>query len=148
MTEAAAHILVVVIDEPPKPVVRKRLSMAEKIEILARQAICPACKEPLGSPACIEWHHPNELAISGDDSIENRVAMHKQPCHHIVTNGTKATTAGSSKHKVAKVDRLAEANAEFVARMKKGKPDRKTPSRWAGQKMKSRPFPTRNQRGQ
>lgn len=95
---------------------RRRLNLTDKVEILAIQAICPKCDKPLGQVKGIDWHHPNELEISGDDSNANRVAMHHD-CHAIVTNGTKATSAGSSKHKVAKVRRLVSAQGTHLLKM-------------------------------
>ncbi len=95
---------------------RRRLTLADQVTILARQAKCPKCGQPLGNVKGIDWHHPNELAISKDDSVENRSGMHKD-CHAVVTNGTKATSAGSSKHKVAKVRRLVKKGVRHGQKM-------------------------------
>jgi len=68
--------------------------------------------------------------------------MHKQPCHHAVTNGTKATSAGSSKNKIAKVRRCSKKNAAFNARMAQGltRHEEARPGRWPAQKWPSRKF--------
>ena len=67
----------------------------------------------------IEREHFLERALGGADEPSNCVYSHKA-CHAIVTNGTKATTAGSSKHRIAKCKRIANP---------KQKPKRKWPSR-------------------
>lgn len=90
--------------------------MRDQVRILARQARCALSGEPLGDYSAIEWDHIGERAITFDDSWENFQAVLTDP-HDIKTNGTKATTAGSSKHKVAKVRRLASAEAHRWNRM-------------------------------
>jgi hypothetical protein len=49
----------------------------------------------------IENEHLHEHALDGPDDPINRRFSHK-PCHDLVTNGTPVTTAGSSKHRIAK----------------------------------------------
>lgn len=49
----------------------------------------------------IEREHIHELALGGaDDPINCRYSLSAN--HNIATNGTPATTAGSSKHRIAK----------------------------------------------
>lgn len=51
----------------------------------------------------IEKEHLHERALEGPDEPFNCRFSHKAaPCHHTVTNGTPATTAGSSKQRIAK----------------------------------------------
>jgi hypothetical protein len=86
---------------------RRRLSDRQKTEIIMRQlGNCWRCGESMLAEQIIAYHHINELEISGDDSIENIVAVHQHPCHDILTNGTGATTLNSSKHRIAKAKRL------------------------------------------
>ncbi len=73
----------------------------------------------------IEREHYIELSLGGEDEPRNCVYSHAT-CHNRITNGTKATTAGSSKHKIAKVNRITGKT--------KNKPKAK---------IKSRPFPKR-----
>lgn len=85
---------------------RRRWTLKDRLEILVRQAYCPKCGGKLGELKGLEWHHQHELALGGADEPENVVALHKD-CHAIVTNGPGATSAGSSKHKIAKARRLS-----------------------------------------
>jgi len=54
----------------------------------------------------IEKEHLHERALGGPDEWGNWRWSH-EACHSIVTNGTKATAAGSSKHRIAKARRIA-----------------------------------------
>lgn len=57
----------------------------------------------------LEREHLHELALGGKDEPENcRYSL--KAAHAIVTNGTPATSAGSSKHKIAKDRRLRIAS--------------------------------------
>jgi len=71
--------------------------------VLLSQAWCAKCGKPLNGD--VEWNHALAHAIGGSDGPENIEAIHTD-CHKIETNGTKATTAGSTKQVVAKVKRL------------------------------------------
>lgn len=96
---------------------RKRFSESMVIETLARQGFpveCYRCHDLVcvydgknvfwfGGP--IEREHVTEISLGGADDPSNCVYSHKA-CHKIITNGTKATSAGSSKHRKAKVDRI------------------------------------------
>jgi len=55
----------------------------------------------------IEREHVHEIALGGPDELDNMRWSHKE-CHAKITDGTKATTAGSSKHRIAKADRIAK----------------------------------------
>lgn len=88
---------------------RRRLSEREVIAVLLQQGAvirCPRCKELLISAGDIEREHFHELALGGRDEVANCFYSHGA-CHAVVTNGTPATTAGSSKHKIAKTARMA-----------------------------------------
>lgn len=106
---------------------RKRFTERQVLETLIRQGAkitCLRCKELilLEDVPTVEREHFHEMALGGADDPENCFYSHG-PCHSIVTNGTPATTAGSSKHKIAKTKRMAAGG-------KKRK----------GPKMRSRPF--------
>lgn len=95
------------VSDLPKQVLppRRKPTLAEQVQILARQATCALSGEPIGSYKKIEWDHSTERAIGGKDSIDNWQAVLKVP-HRKKTSGTKATSAGSSVHKAAKVKQL------------------------------------------
>lgn len=95
---------------------RRALTTLDKLKIIVRQAVCPKCGEKLGAVTGLEFHHVHELALGGEDALENLTALHAE-CHAVVTNGTGATSAGSSKHKIAKVRRLSAREAEFRSRL-------------------------------
>lgn len=100
---------------------RRRFTESMIIETLAWKRIvipCYRCKEPLcfvderngftlvwPKGNAIEREHVTEIALGGADAPHNCAYSHKL-CHAIATNGTKATTAGSSKQRIAKVRRL------------------------------------------
>lgn len=66
----------------------------------------------------IEKEHLHERGLDGPDEPFNCRYSHKsEPCHHTVTNGPPATSAGSSKHRIAKAKRLATETAMHRAVM-------------------------------
>jgi hypothetical protein len=95
---------------------RKRFTERQVLETLLLQntAIrCFRCCSPLTLDkqddhyvGKAEREHIHEFELGGDDTPDN-CAYSAKSCHSIVTNGTKATTAGSSKHRIAKVARIA-----------------------------------------
>lgn len=88
---------------------RKAITLATKVAVLQSQALCGCgCGEKLGED--IIWDHVLAHALEGSDGPENIRAV-RVDCDKIITNGTKATTAGSTKHVVAKVRRLAKKAA-------------------------------------
>lgn len=121
---------------------RKRWSERDVIETLAWQGIivtCFRCGEPFVEfPATFafrwlrlpEREHIHELKLGGQDAPFNCRYSCKE-CHSKITNGTKATSAGSSKHRIAKVKRLRNP-----------KPS-KHPMKSSGRKLQSRPFQKR-----
>ena len=110
---------------------RKRATERQVIEVLIVQGAvvpCYRCRVAFQTGDVIEREHLHELALGGSDTPDNWRYSHKT-CHDEVTNGTKATTAGSSKHKIAKANRLA-----------------KGPKKRKGRKIPSRPFPKRSKK--
>lgn len=96
---------------------RKRFTEREVIETLAWQGVfvtCFRCKKPFyeqQGDGCLyrvldpEREHLLEIALDGADKPFN-CRYSCSGCHAIITNGTKATSAGSSKQRIAKVRRL------------------------------------------
>ena len=107
---------------------RKRFTEREVIETLIRQGACVRCYRTgkvisVGDVPRLEREHYIELALGGKDDPTNCLYSLKE-AHAVVTNGTKATTAGSSKHKVAKDRRLRMAKlakAEVEVKLTKEK---------------------------
>jgi hypothetical protein len=98
---------------------RRKLTTVDKLRILIRECHCPLCGEKLGSLDDVEFDHEIALVNGGEDSISNLRGVHRA-CHSRKTHGPgnerRITTAGSDRHIAAKVDRLAERQAEFEAR--------------------------------
>ncbi len=112
---------------------RKRFTEREVLDTLYYSYIvvpCYRCRARLFPDDEVEREHITELALGGKDEPANCAYSHKL-CHDIVTNGTKATTAGSSKQRIAK-----------VARIIADKPSRR-PMKSSGKKIPSRPFQKR-----
>ena len=114
---------------------RRKFSEKDVLETLRCSGYiirCFRCGEELDTfdPAVkIQREHVTELALGGKDEPSNCAYSHKA-CHDRITNGTKATTAGSSKQRIAKVRRL---RGENKPKMKRAWP--------AGRKLQSRPWP-------
>jgi hypothetical protein len=88
---------------------RRALSQENFVRMLLAQGAvipCGCCKKPITDAKNIRREHLNEYKISDDDSVGNQQLWHAYPCSHKKTNGTKATTLGSSKHIIAKAKRL------------------------------------------
>lgn len=84
---------------------RKAITLATKVAVLQSQAVCGCgCGAPLKGEA-IQYDHCLAHALEGSDGPENIRAV-LADCHDRITNGTRATTAGSTKQVVAKVKRL------------------------------------------
>jgi hypothetical protein len=96
------------------------------------------CGVQLGARENVTFDHIGERAITGDDSEENYRPICKA-CDKIKTNGFPATTAGSSKGKIAKVRRITKDQEAFRQRLlAKDSGEPKPPSKW-----KSRKFETK-----
>lgn len=107
---------------------RKRFSERQVIETLWYSGItitCFRCHRLLDPADKIEREHILEIALGGKDEPSNCAYSHKE-CHAKITNGTKATTAGSSKQRIAKVARILSPRKSRRTMPKSG---RKIPSR-------------------
>jgi hypothetical protein len=113
---------------------RKRFTEREVLTTLLMQGAtikCPApgCGQPIMLGHIIERHHFHEIKLGGADIPQNCCYIHAE-CHAKITNGTKATTAGSSKHKIAKTKRLeAERLGTEPEKIKRKWPSRPIQSR-------------------
>lgn len=115
---------------------------------------------PLRKP---EREHLHEYGLDGPDSPAN-CRYSCSDCHKVITNGTKATTAGSSKNRIAKathknrtdkfvVNKPApgvEAHAGAPAKPKSqwlSRPMQSGPKQWPRRKLQhGRPLPKRGSR--
>lgn len=112
---------------------RKKFSEKEVIETLAHQGVivaCYRCHKPLmvrGGDGILYWvdgaerEHITEIALGGADAPHNCAYSH-EACHAKITNGTKATTAGSSKQRIAKVRRLRGEGKPKARKRIQGRP--------------------------
>ncbi len=107
---------------------RKTITVAIMRESLLMQAyetdrpiLCPLCYAPIlpGGPTILE--HLHAIGLGGPDTPENRRLVHKH-CADRKTFGTKATTAGSDIHLIAKGRRLRGETGQ-------GRPKRKIQGR-------------------
>jgi hypothetical protein len=86
----------------------------------------------LENVAQIEREHLHEIALGGPDVPENcRYSL--KGSHKIATNGTPATTAGSSKNRIAKANNPNRKENFIVRKRAPGEP--KPKSRWASRPM-------------
>lgn len=112
---------------------RKRFSEMQVLQTLwfsGARVTCHRCRKILDPMDEIEREHILEIALGGEDEPHNCAYSHKL-CHAIITNGTKATAAGSSKQRIAKIRRLQSPRKS------------KHPVKSSGKKLPSRPFPKR-----
>ncbi|MGV2975645.1 HNH endonuclease [Roseibium alexandrii] len=96
---------------------RRARSLKDKLEIMVKQAICPACGERLGDLDGLEWDHIHPLALGGSDNDNGNFQVLHRSCHRKKTSGTKATSTGSDIHEIAKTKRLSKDHDEFVSRL-------------------------------
>lgn len=111
---------------------RKRFSEQQVIETMWHQGVvivCYRCRgvvQPvvLGAEGSyyfpVQREHLHEIALGGPDIPANCRYSHIE-CHKIVTDGSPASSVGSSKHRIAKVKRI-----QAGGKKRKG---RKIPSR-------------------
>lgn len=144
---------------------RSAFSERKVIETLLRQGAvipCFRCRIALTleDVATVEREHLVEVGLDGENTPENCRYSHgqrsEQGCHGIVTNGNGATSAGSSKHRIAKTKRMAGKKADRFKALPTGanvfvepaethagiRPKRQ----WASPKLQSRPFRKREAR--
>lgn len=89
---------------------RRQFRETEVLEVLILQGAiipCHRCRVAFTAEDVrarnIEKEHLHERELGGADEPENCRFSHKsRPCHAQVTHGTKATWAGSSRHRIAK----------------------------------------------
>ena len=129
---------------------RRALTTLDKLKIMVRQAVCPACGEKLGNLGDCEFDHEHSLAMGGEDDLDNLRAKHVD-CHAKKTARDAAARAkvkritGKTKTR-NKADRFAplpmgadvyeaEPNASVSRGVKRPWPK--------GREIPSRPFPTR-----
>lgn len=115
---------------------RKAIPVKTQVSVAIRQANksayydgglgvrCPLCSLVLTSdePRILEHltPHATMVALGKDpDAIENLAYVHK-PCADKKTYGTKATTAGSDAHAIAKGKRFDRVNAGERSRKRRG----------------------------
>ncbi len=107
---------------------RRATTVANMREMLLQQASerghpieCVICYEPIWPLQPTIREHMHALALGGQDTPDNWRLVHK-PCARKKTIGTKATTAGSDIHLIAKGTRLRGETGQ-------GRPKRPIPSR-------------------
>jgi 5-methylcytosine-specific restriction endonuclease McrA len=88
---------------------RKAITDKMKLEgaICWGSVVCTNCCIRFKFPREIEWDHFNPVAMGGRHDDSNIRPLCKE-CHKLKTFGSKATTAGSDIHKIAKVKRIAK----------------------------------------
>lgn len=119
---------------------RRRFSEREVIETLIRQGVEVRCyrtksRITLVTVGLLEREHLTELALGGADGPSN-CAYSLKSAHAEVTNGSAATSAGSSKQRIAKTKRLVKSVALHAAIMS-GEAERPV------SRMRGRDFPKR-----
>lgn len=90
----------------------RQLRELEVLEVLIGQGAVIPCKRCRVAftmedvkTGNIECEHLHEKALGGPDEPGNRAFSHKaRPCHASVTHGPPATSAGSSRNRVAKAN--------------------------------------------
>jgi hypothetical protein len=114
---------------------RAEFSQKTKLEAMARYLRCPGvpekqrkCGKPFGRLEDIRFDHVAAETFTHDNSPENCRPL-CQECHDLKTFGSRATSAGSDVHMAAKGRRL-----------------RGETKRGPKAKIRSRPFPTPEQR--
>jgi len=96
---------------PAEKPARRTITAAWMCKMLIRQAMntggirCPLCDVTIVPNDETTTEHMHPLALGGADTVENTCLVHKQ-CARKKTIGTKATTAGSDIHAIAKGKRL------------------------------------------
>lgn len=98
---------------------RRRLTLADKVKILSRQASCGICGGVFRVGDRIEYDHIVALGIGGSDDILNMHAVHEQPCHANKTHGpsTKSHGRGTDTTEAARVKRISRGTEEFRSRL-------------------------------
>lgn len=119
---------------PPsgKPYTRRKFRDWEVIACLIFQGVDVRCyrtgeRITLENVKRLQKEHLIELALIAPEQrhlhdVPGNCRYSLAEAHAIVTNGTKATSVGSSKHKIAKMKRMDRINAGLRSRTRKGPP--------------------------
>jgi hypothetical protein len=105
---------------------RRAMKEAEVFEILLAQdtkiyCAVPWCRKPILSRADCQRDHYTALKLGGED-VPGNMQYICLDCHNKKTNGTKATTAGSDKARIAKVKRITSGGRKRRGPKLKGRP--------------------------
>ncbi|MDB5594168.1 MAG: uncharacterized protein JWM36_1129 [Hyphomicrobiales bacterium] len=138
---------------------RKAIPLSVKLTVVvAQDALCTTCKEPLRNLANVEFDHVPALQLRlWCEEVKDTVPAANDPaaieakhadCHAAKTFGGKATKRGGDITEIARTRRLTEQQQEFRRRiLSKGEEDApvstKPKSRWP-----TRPFRTGGPHGQ
>lgn len=128
---------------------RKRFSEREVLETLIHQGIEIKCYRTgelitLQNVRLVEKEHLVELGLFETDAekakhdVPENCRFSLKEAHAVITNGKKATTAGSSKHRIKKAKRIARGGKKVRHPMRSG--SRTWPK---GRKLQSKPFQKR-----
>src|SRR5262245_54724905 len=112
---------------------RKRFTERQALECAIQQGAvipCYRCKTPftVETVRTAEREHIHEIALGGADTVAN-CAYSCKACHALVTNGTGATSAGSSKNRAAKANNPGRKVNFIINKRPPGTP--RPPSAWA-----------------
>ncbi len=134
---------------------RRRFTERDVIRTLIHQGVTLTCfrtGEPitLENVGQIEREHLHEVALDGPDVPANcRYSL--KAAHKIATNGTKSTTAGSSKNRIAKANNPNRTQKFAVNKPPVGEAKPRARGRsWPSREIQSRGFDARHRpmRGQ
>lgn len=121
---------------------RRRFTERETLETAVQQGAIIPCYR-CGVPFTVETvrkaqrEHLHEVTLGGPDTVGNCRYSHDE-CHSLITNGTKATTAGSSKHRAAKANNHNRTEKFVVRKPAPGEPRIKASGRhWPTRPMQS-----------
>jgi hypothetical protein len=97
--------------------------------LLDRYSIpCTKCRLRIKADQSIEWDHYWPLALDGPHGFEAIRPLHKE-CHALKSFGSKATSAGSDIHAIAKAKRIARGGKTKSGRKLQSRPFDKTRSK-------------------
>lgn len=93
---------------------RARLTKAARAAMWqAQDGKCAICGEPMRDGQRIDEEHSIPIALGGPAKPDRLV--HAEPCHRAKTSGTRATSAGSDVHAIAKVKRIKKKLARPIS---------------------------------
>lgn len=131
---------------------RRSITAAQMRDILIAQAAaaghpipCPLCPEPILPGQRTVREHLHAIGLGGADAPENERLVHFE-CADRKTRGTKATSAGSDVHAMAKHRRLTGKNKPRPKR-KVAQPTKPWAERWPQSQFVRRPGKDAERRG-